>query len=90
AAVDLLQPLTTAGGHSGSEVALQQGEAGQLSLQISDAGITADVASARSRSRDIVGRRIAGFGYENFLVRPEGADRIVLQVLGSVDAERRK
>ncbi|MBY5369756.1 protein translocase subunit SecDF [Rhizobium leguminosarum] len=90
AAVDLLKPLTTAGGHSGSEVALRQGEEGQLSLQISDAGITADVASARSRSLDIVGRRIAGFGYENFLVRPDGADRIVMQVLGSVDAERLK
>ncbi|MGO7770786.1 hypothetical protein ACC736_38560, partial [Rhizobium ruizarguesonis] len=60
---------------SGSEVALQQGEEGQLSLQISDAGITSDVASARSRSLDIVGRRIAGFVYENFLVRPDGADR---------------
>ncbi|PDS43272.1 protein translocase subunit SecDF [Rhizobium anhuiense] len=90
AAVDLLKPLTTAAGRSGPEIALQQGGEGQLSLQISDAGITADVASARTRSLDIVGRRIAGFGYDNFLVRPDGADRIVVQVLGSLDAERLK
>ncbi|HWT57286.1 MAG TPA: protein translocase subunit SecDF [Rhizobium sp.] len=89
-AVDLLKPLTAPGGRSGPEVALQQGEEGQLSLQISDAGITADVASARTRSLDIVARRIAGFGHANLLVRPDGADRIVVQVLGSVDAERLK
>ena len=89
-AVDLLKPLTAPGGRAGPEVALRQDEDGQLSLQISDAGITADVASARTRSLDIVARRIAGFGHANFLVRPDGADRIVVQVLGSVDAERLK
>ncbi|NEJ71064.1 protein translocase subunit SecDF [Rhizobium phaseoli] len=89
-AVDLLKPLTAAAGSLGPEVALRQGEEGQLSLQISDAGITADVASARTRSLDIVARRIAGFGHANFVVRPDGADRIVVQVLGSVDAERLK
>ncbi|MBX5158909.1 protein translocase subunit SecDF [Rhizobium sp. NZLR8] len=89
-AVDLLTPLTATAGSLGPEVALQRGEEGQLSLQISDAGITADVASARTRSLDIVARRIAGFGHANFLVHPDGADRIVVQVLGSVDAERLK
>ncbi|MGG7536602.1 protein translocase subunit SecDF [Rhizobium sp. 12,4] len=89
-AVDLLKPLTNGDEHSGPGLALRQGEEGQLSLQISDAGITADIASARSRSLDIVGRRIAGFGYEDFQVRPDGDDRIVVQVLGSVDAERLK
>ncbi|ULR46259.1 protein translocase subunit SecDF [Rhizobium sp. K102] len=89
-AVDRLKSLTTTGGDSAPGLALQQGGEGQLSLQISDAGITADVASARTRSLDIVGRRIAGFGYENFLVRPDGTDRITVQVLGSVDAERLK
>ncbi|MBX5021094.1 protein translocase subunit SecDF [Rhizobium lentis] len=87
-AVDLLEPLTTAGGQSG--LALQQGGEGQLSLQISDAGIAADVVSTRNRSLDVVGRRITGFGYKDFQVRPEGADRIAVQVLGSVDAERLK
>ena len=89
AAVDFLKPLTAAGGHS-QGVTLQQGEQGQLSLQISDAGITADVTSARTRSLDIVSRRIAGFGYDNFVVQPDGADRIVVQVLGTADAERLK
>ncbi|MBX5125065.1 protein translocase subunit SecDF [Rhizobium lentis] len=87
-AVDLLKPTTTAGGQS--ELALQQGGEGQLSLQISDAGIAADVVSTRNRSLDVVGRRITGFGYKDFQVRPEGADRIAVQVLGSVDAERLK
>ncbi|MBX5092685.1 protein translocase subunit SecDF [Rhizobium lentis] len=87
-AVDLLKPLTTAGGQSG--LTLQEGGEGQLSLQISDAGIAADVVSARNRSLDVVGRRITGFEYKDFQVRPEGADRIVVQVLGSVDAERLK
>ncbi|OWV73662.1 preprotein translocase subunit SecD [Rhizobium sp. R339] len=89
-AVDLLKPLTAAGGKSGPEVALQQGAEGQLSLQISDASITADVSSAQTRSLDIVSGRIAGFGYDNFSVRADGDDRIVVQVLGSVDAERLK
>ncbi|PDT29911.1 protein translocase subunit SecDF [Rhizobium sp. L9] len=89
-AVDLLKPLTSGDEHSGTGLALRQGEEGQLSLQISDAGITTDVASARSRSLDIVGRRIAGFGYKDFQVRPDGDDRIVVQVLGFVDAERLK
>ncbi|MDK4727922.1 protein translocase subunit SecDF [Rhizobium phaseoli] len=89
-AVDRLKSLTTTGRDSAPELTLQQGGEGQLSLQISDADITADVASARTRSLDIVGRRIAGFGYENFLIRPEGDDRVTVQVLGSVDAERLK
>ncbi|ABC90625.1 protein-export translocase protein [Rhizobium etli CFN 42] len=89
-AVDRLKSLTTTGRDSAPGLALQEGGEGQLALQISDAGITADVASARARSLDIVGRRIAGFGYGNFLVRPEGDDRIIVQVLGSVDAERLK
>ncbi|TLX12191.1 protein translocase subunit SecDF [Rhizobium sp. MHM7A] len=89
-AVDLLKPLTMAGEQSEPGISLQQGAEGQLSLQISDAGIAADIASACGRSLDIVGRRLAQSGYDHFLLRPDGDDRIVVQVLGSVDAERVK
>lgn len=84
AAADLLKSLTSA------NVALQQSNDGQLTLQISDKAIDADTVAAQTRSLDIVARRIAGFGMENFTVRPDGNDRIAMQVLGSVDAERLK
>jgi SecD/SecF fusion protein len=84
AAADLLKSLTSA------NVSLQQSNDGQLTLQISDKAIDADTVAARTRSLDIVARRIAGFGKENFTVRPDGDDRIAVQVLGSVDAERLK
>ncbi|QWW69288.1 protein translocase subunit SecDF [Rhizobium sp. WYJ-E13] len=84
AAADLLKSLTSA------DVALQQSNDGQLTLQISDKAIDADTVAAQTRSLAIVARRIAGFGRENFTVRPDGNDRIAVQVLGSVDAERLK
>ena len=84
AAADLLKSLTSA------NVSLQQSNDGQLTLQISDKAIDADTVAAQTRSLDIVARRIAGFGKENFTVRPDGDDRIAVQVLGSVDAERLK
>lgn len=84
AATDLLKSLTSA------NVSLQQSNDGQLTLQISDKAIDADTVAAQTRSLDIVARRIAGFGKENFTVRPDGDDRIAVQVLGSVDAERLK
>ncbi len=84
AAADLLKSMTSA------DVALQQGDDGQLTLQISDKAIDADTIAARTRSLDIVARRIAGSGKENFTVRPDGDDRITVQVIGSVDAERLK
>lgn len=83
-AADLLKSLTSA------DVSLQQSNDGQLTLQISDKAIDADTTAAQTRSLDIVARRIAGFGKENFTVRPDGSDRIAVQVLGSVDAERLK
>ncbi|WP_454849245.1 protein translocase subunit SecDF [Rhizobium binxianense] len=85
AAVDLLKPLTT-----GSGVTLQQGGEGQLTLQITDAGIDAGIASAQTRSLEVVRRRIAEFGKDNFQVWPDGTDRIVVQVFGDVDVERLK
>ncbi|MBB3658512.1 SecD/SecF fusion protein [Rhizobium sp. BK650] len=84
AAADLLKPLTSA------NVSLQQSDDGLLTLQISDKAIGADTVAAQTRSLDVVARRIAGFGRENFTVRPDGNDRIVVQVLGAVDAERLK
>lgn len=84
AAADLLKSLTSA------DVSLQQSNDGQLTLQISDKAIDADTVAAQTRSLDIVARRIAGFGKENFTVCPDGDDRIAVQVLGSVDAERLK
>ncbi len=84
AAADLLQLLTSA------DVSLQKSDDGQLTLQISDKAIDADTVAAQTRSLDIVARRIAGFGKENFTVRPDRDDRIAVQVLGSVDAERLK
>ncbi|MBW9053382.1 protein translocase subunit SecDF [Rhizobium mesosinicum] len=84
AAADLLKSLTSA------DVSLQQSNDGQLTLQISDKAIDADTIAAQTRSLDIVARRIAGFGKENFTVRPDGNDRIAVQVLGLVDAERLK
>ena len=83
-AVDLLKSLTS------TAISLQQSNDGQLTLQISDKAIDADTVAAQTRSLDIVARRIAGFGKENFTVRPDGNDRIAVQVLGSVDAERLK
>ncbi|MBB3591454.1 SecD/SecF fusion protein [Rhizobium sp. BK529] len=83
-AADLLKPLASA------NILLQQSNDGQLTLQISDKAIDADTAAAQTRSLDIVGRRIAGFGKENFTVLPDGNDRVAVQVLGSVDAERLK
>ncbi len=84
AAAGLLKSLTSA------NISLQQSNDGQLTLQISDKAIDADTVVARTRSLDIVARRIAGFGKQDFVVRPDGDDRIAVQVLGAVDAERLK
>lgn len=95
AAIDSLEELTATTksgllGGSSQNVSLQQGEGGQLTLQIGDSAIESGISAAQAQSVDIVRRRIAEAGSANFAVRAEGADRIDVQVFGSVDAERLK
>ncbi|MDM9622217.1 protein translocase subunit SecDF [Rhizobium sp. S96] len=95
AAVDTLKSLvvsTKAGlfGGSTQNLDLQQAEGGQLTLQISDAAIISGMAAAQAQSLEVVRRRVADMGSENFTVQPEGSDRIDVEALGAVDPERLK
>ncbi|WP_160004416.1 protein translocase subunit SecDF [Rhizobium sp. 18055] len=95
AAVAALQDITasTRSGLFGSttqNVTLKQSDSGELTLEILDAAIDRAISVAQAQSVDIVSRRIAGLGNPDFTVRTEGADRIDVQVFGTVDAERLK
>jgi SecD/SecF fusion protein len=94
-AVDTLKDLTAATkgglfGGSTQNITLQRNENGELAFEIANAAIDSAIAAAQAQSIDVVTRRIAGLGNADFIVKTEGADRIDVQVLGSVDAERLK
>lgn len=95
AAIDALTPLTAPvrTGASGGPVqpaTLLQTDQGQLMLQITDDGIDSSLSSAIAQSIEVVRRRIAELGSEDPVIESRGADRIVVQMTGSIDLERLK
>ncbi len=86
AAVAALKNMTG----STQDVTLKQADSGDLTIEIADAAIDAANSEAQAQSVDIVSRRIAGLGNPDFAIKPEGADRLDVQVFGVIDAERLK
>lgn len=72
------------------EVEIVEGEAGQLDLKLTDAGIDYRVASAASQSIEVVGRRVNELGTTEPLIQRQGDDRILVQVPGLQDPQRLK
>lgn len=95
AAIDALTPLTApvrtgASGRPVQPATLLQADQGLLMLQITDDGINSSLSSAIAQSIEVVRRRIAELGSEDPIIESRGADRIVVQMTGSIDLERLK
>lgn len=95
AAVDALTPLTApvrtgASSRPVQPATLLRADQGQLMLQITDDGINSSLSSAIAQSIEVVRRRIAELGNEDPVIESRGADRIIVQMTGSIDLERLK
>ncbi|MEZ2130589.1 MULTISPECIES: protein translocase subunit SecDF [unclassified Sinorhizobium] len=95
AAIDALTPLTApvrtgASGRPVQPATLLQADQGRLILEITDEGINSSLSSAIAQSVDVVRRRIAELGSEDPVIESRGADRIIVQMTGSIDLERLK
>ncbi|KRB53089.1 preprotein translocase subunit SecD [Rhizobium sp. Root708] len=77
-------------GGAAPNLIVRHDETGQFTLAISDDAVNAGTLAAQSQSVDVVNRRVEALGDVDFVVRPEGADRVDLQVMGDVDVERLK
>ncbi|OCJ12772.1 protein translocase subunit SecDF [Rhizobium sp. AC27/96] len=88
AAVTALRPLTT--GSDKPAVTLSQGDAGALTLDITDADIDSHVSAAVARSIRVIRNRIAQLGVGEPLIRSQGRDRIIVQVPDLADPQRLK
>ncbi len=94
-AMDALKDLaasTKTGWFGGTtqDVVLQKTDDGQLTLDITNTSIDAGIAAAQTQSLDVIRRRLSDIAPENLIVKPEGADRIDLVILGDVDVEQVK
>ncbi|WP_246662653.1 protein translocase subunit SecDF [Rhizobium sp. P44RR-XXIV] len=88
AAVTALRPLTT--GSDKPAITLSQGDAGALTLDITDADIDSHVSAAVARSIRVIRNRIAQLGVGEPLIRSQGRDRIIVQVPDLADPQRLK
>ncbi|NTF41838.1 protein translocase subunit SecDF [Rhizobium rhizogenes] len=88
AAVTALRPLTA--GSDKPAVTLSQGDAGALTLDITDADIDSHVSAAVARSIRVIRNRIAQLGVGEPLIRSQGRDRIIVQVPDLADPQRLK
>ncbi|MCM2472200.1 protein translocase subunit SecDF [Rhizobium sp. CG5] len=96
AAKEALRPLIeavsagTLTGGSIQEVTIEDGDNGQLRLNLTDAGIKYRISSALTQSIEVVRRRVDELGNTEPLIQRQGADRIIVQVPGLTDPQRLK
>lgn len=78
------------GGGTISEATIEETQAGQLRILLTDDGITYRVSSAVAQSIEVVRKRIDELGTTEPVIQRQGADRILVQVPGLADPERLK
>lgn len=89
----LAQPIQTGTitGTSITELDMQVNDAtGQVTLNLTDAGIDYRVASAAQQSMEVVRRRVDELGTTEPVIQRQGTDRLIVQVPGLQDPQRLK
>lgn len=95
AATDALKPLndsvgTTATGSAIREATVTPGDAGLITIGLTNEGIAYRVSQALDQSIDVVRSRVKQVNHRTPLIERQGSDRIIVEVPGLTDPQRLK